>query len=426
VAANRTPHPGLYEVKKVYQKILFTAKDVSKGVITVQNLYDFTNLDQYNFKWELYQNGEKIKEGTFAVNIAPHQQKDVTLNIPQFKAVEGSEFYLNVFASTKEATDLVPEGHEIAREQFKYAGDYFARNYATKGNLQVQKEGDRLKFQSGNLNGEFDLKQGRFTRFAANNASGIIAQFPEPFFWRAPTDNDFGSSMQVNLGIWRTAHVNRIVKNVTVGEQSENGLPLKVEYLLEGIGVPYIVEYLVQNDGSVKVTASIDMTGRDLPELPRFGMRMQLPAGYDNLAYYGRGPWENYSDRNTSSFVGLYNDQVQNQYTWNYIRPQEGGYKTDVRWLTLTNSEGRGLQIEGVQPICFSALNNRTEDFDPGLTKKQQHPTDIKPRKEVYLNIDLKQRGVGGDNSWGALPHNQYRLLDKKYTYSYVMRLISK
>jgi beta-galactosidase len=122
----------------------------------------------------------------------------------------------------------------------------------------------------------------------------------------------------------------------------------------------------------------------------------------------------------------LYNDKVQNQYTWNYIRPQEGGYKTDVRWLTLTNNEGKGLQIEGVQPICFSALNNRTEDFDPGLTKKQQHPTDVKPRKEVYLNIDLKQRGVGGDNSWGALPHNQYRLLDKNYTYSYVMRLINK
>ncbi|MFL5810401.1 MAG: beta-galactosidase small subunit, partial [Flavisolibacter sp.] len=170
--------------------------------------------------------------------------------------------------------------------------------------------------------------------------------------------------------------------------------------------------------------SSIDMTGRDLPELPRFGMRMQLSPQFDKLKYYGRGPWENYSDRNTASFMGLYSDRVANQFTWSYIRPQEGGYKTDVRWLTLTNENGSGLKIEGIQPICFSAINNTTEDLDPGLTKKQQHPTDIKPGKNIYLNVDLKQRGVGGDNSWGALPHDQYRLLDKKYSYSYVISLV--
>jgi beta-galactosidase len=168
------------------------------------------------------------------------------------------------------------------------------------------------------------------------------------------------------------------------------------------------------------------MTGRDLPELPRFGMRMQLAPQFSNLEYYGRGPWENYSDRNMASFVGLYKDEVNNQYTWNYIRPQESGYKTDVRWLTLTDNKGLGVRIEGIQPICFSATNMRTEDIDPGLTKKQQHPTDIKPRKEVYLNVDLKQRGVGGDNSWGALPHDPYRLLEKKYSYSYVIHLIGR
>ena len=187
-----------------------------------------------------------------------------------------------------------------------------------------------------------------------------------------------------------------------------------------------ILDYFIQNDGSVRVTSSIDMTGRELPELPRFGMRMELPAQFKKLSYYGRGPLENYTDRNTSSFVGLYNDEVANQYTWSYIRPQEAGYKTDIRWLSLTNDMGTGIMIEGVQPICFSAINNSTEDLDPGLTKKQQHPTDIKPRSNIYLNIDLKQRGVGGDNSWGALPHDQYRLLDKKYSYSYVIKLISK
>jgi beta-galactosidase len=151
---------------------------------------------------------------------------------------------------------------------------------------------------------------------------------------------------------------------------------------------------------------------------------MELKGDYQNLSYYGRGPWENYSDRNTTSFVGLYKDLVKNQYAWNYIRPQEGGYKTDVRWLSLLNNTGKGLYVEGLQPICFSAINNTTEDLDPGLSKKQQHPTDIKPRNNVFLNIDLRQRGVGGDNSWGALPHNQYRLLDKKFSYSYRIKLM--
>jgi len=422
VAANRTVHPGLLEVKKVYQNILFKQKDISKGMVTVQNLFDFTNLDQYNYKWELYRNGSKIKEETFAVNLEPHQQKDVQLSIPELK--DDGEYFINVFAFTKNATDLVPAGHEIAREQFKMGGNYFAKVRPAEGKLEVKKVDNRLTFSSGNVKGEFDLRQGRFINYSKGNNRGSLNQFPEPYFWRAPTDNDFGNQMQVQLGIWRTAHVNRTVKNVTTGEQTAEGIPIKVEYELAGIKVPYVIEYFIQNNGAIRVTSSIDMTGRDLPELPRFGMRMQLPSQFDNLSYYGRGPWENYSDRNTASFIGLYKDDVGNQYTWNYIRPQEAGYKTDVRWLSLTNEKGNGVLIEGTQPICFSAIHNQSEDLDPGLTKKQQHPTDIKPRGNVYLNVDLKQRGVGGDNSWGALPHEQYRLLDKKYSYSYVIRLV--
>ncbi len=422
VSADRRPHPGLYEVKKVYQNILFKNKNASRGEITVLNLFDFTNLDQFNFKWELYRNGEKVKDGDFQLSLAPHQQKDLKLKVPAFKSAAGSEYYLNVFAYTKNATELVPAGHEIAREQFKTAGDYFSAGKTADGNLEITTDGNRLKFTSGSLSGEFDSRSGRMLSYSTKNNS--IRAFPEPYFWRAPTDNDFGNSMQLNLGIWRTAHVDKLVKKVSVGDKTAAGLPIKVEYQLTGINVPYTLEYLIRNDGSVQVTASIDMTGRELPEMPRFGMRMELPKEYENLSYYGRGPFENYSDRNTASFVGLYNDKVSNQFTWNYIRPQEAGYKTDVRWLKLTNDQGRGLQVEGVQPICFSAIHNRTEDLDPGLTKKQQHLTDIKPRKEVFLNIDLKQRGVGGDTSWGALPHAEYRLLDKKYSYSYVLRLI--
>jgi beta-galactosidase len=424
VAADRTPHPGLYEVKKVYQDVLFSARDLSKGIITVHNNFDFTNLDQYELTWVLYHNGVQEKKGAFQISLPPHQRKDVTIQLPAMADGTGSEYFLDVFAFTKTATDLVPSGHEIAREQFKISSNYFVTPAASDKKLQVTRDGDRVSFSAGKISGVFDVKAGRLNRYTIGGSRSAVNQFPEPYFWRAPTDNDFGSNMQVDLGVWRTAHVNKKVKNVIVGEQVQDGLSIKVEYQLTGINVPYKIDYFILNDGSVKLTASIDITGRDLPELPRFGMRMQLPAQYDKLKYYGRGPWENYSDRNTAAFVGIYADSVKNQFTRNYIRPQENGYKTDVRWLTLTNEAGKGLKITGDQPICFSAINHPAEDLDPGLTKKQQHPTDIKPRQDIFLSIDLKQRGVGGDNSWGALPHDQYRLLDKKYSYSYLIQVI--
>ena len=424
IAANRTPHPGLYEVKKVYQNILFKEKDLSGGKILVHNLFDFTNLDRFDFKWVLYKNGEKIKQSDFKLSLAPHQQKEIKLLLPALKADAGAEFYINVYAYTKSATDLVAQGHEIASEQFKKSGNYFVDKPAGSDKVQISRSGDLLKFNSGKIEGLFNTATGQLVRYQFKSGQKVMGTMPEPYFWRAPTDNDFGNQMPMKLGIWRTAHIDRIVKNVNVDAETGAGLPISVTYDLAGINAPYTVDYLIQNDGSIRVTATLDFTERNLPELPRFGMRMDLPDEYINLNYYGRGPWENYSDRNTASFVGIYTDEVKNQFTANYIRPQENGYKTEVRWLSLTNREGKGLRIEGLQPICFSALHHKNEDLDPGLTKKQQHPTDLKPRKDVYLHVDLNQRGVGGDNSWAALPHDPYRLLAKKYSYSYVMKLV--
>ena len=429
VAADRSPHPGLYEVKKVHQNILFEAKDIAKGVVTVKNGFNFTNLDNYSFKWQLFENGALQDEGTFSVKLAPNQQKDVKLKLPNTRAKEGEEYFLNLYAYTKSATELVPAGHEVAREQLSLGkGNYFAASSGKgKSNLKIEKDGEKLKFTAEDVAGEFDISEGRLNWYGLDQAGKrIISKFPEPYFWRAPTDNDFGNNMQVKSGVWRTAHVNRKVQNVKVGEQQADGLRIKVKYELTDINVPYTIEYLIENDGAIQVTASIDMEGRDLPELPRFGMRMELPGQYDNLAYYGRGPWENYSDRNTATFIGRYEDKVANQFTQNYIRPQENGYHTEVRWVRLTNEAGQGLMIQGLQPIGFSALNYSAEQMDPGLTKKQQHPTDIRSQNTVFLHIDLKQRGLGGDNSWGMLPHDEYRLLDKKYSYTFRMNLVGE
>jgi len=425
LSSDRTPDPGAYEVKKVYQNILFSTKNISSGSLTIENRFDFTNLDQYNFKWELFSNGSKIKEGNFNINLEPHLKKELKLNLPQFKSIAGTEYFLNIYAYSKNETTMLPAGFEVAKEQFKYAGDFFAREKKNQGDLKIKTEGDKINFSSGDVHGEFDIKTGRFTRYNSGNNRGLN-NFPEPYFWRAPTDNDFGNNMPGRLGIWRSAHENKKLNAVEVAKQTDSGLFIRVNYQLNNIAVPYTINYLIGNDASVKVTASIDMNGRDLPELPRFGMRTELPGGYSNLTYYGRGPYENYSDRHFASFVGTYKDKVENQFYTGYIRPQESGNKTDVRWLSLTDDQGKGILIEGLQPISFTAINHRTEDLDPGLTKKQQHPTDLPARRNVYLNIDLKQRGVGGDDSWGAYPHLQYRLLDKKYAYSYIIKLINK
>lgn len=427
IAANRTVHPGINEVKKYYQNIFFSSKDISTGVITVKNLFDFTNTSQYNFSWVLLKNGVPVHTARFEAAVAPHQQKDITITIPAEKITDDAEYFINVYANVSQstATDLLPLHHIIATEQFRLKGDYFTAAKQVTGTLQVKKDAGRLTFESGGISGEIDLKWGNVRSYRSKNGMALN-RFPEPYFWRAPTDNDFGNGMPNNLGIWRSAHQNRKLKNITAGEQTPEGIAVKAEYELTGIAVPYTVEYFIRNDGSIQVTASMDMTGRDLPEMPRFGMRMQLPPLYDSLTWYGRGPWENYSDRNTAAYTGLYADNVANQFTGNYIRPQENGYKTDVRWLSLTSKKGTGILIEGVQPVCFSALHHSTESMDPGMTKKQQHPSDLRPDNTVHLNIDYKQRGVGGDDSWGALPHNQYRLTDKKYSYSYIIRLIDK
>ena len=213
-----------------------------------------------------------------------------------------------------------------------------------------------------------------------------------------------------------------MVQAVTVGKKAAEGFPVEVKYLLKEANVPYTVTYFVQNNGDIKVTASLDKTGKDLPELPRFGMRVVLPGTYNDLEYYGRGPWENYTDRNVSSFVGTYKDKVTNQFTWTYIRPQESGNRTDARWIKLGNGSNT-LTVTGAQPLSFSALNISPESIDPGQEKLPIHSYQVHPEDKVYLHIDLAQRGVGGDNSWGALPHAQYLLTQPSYSYSYTMSL---
>jgi beta-galactosidase len=205
----------------------------------------------------------------------------------------------------------------------------------------------------------------------------------------------------------------------------ENNGTATLVYEIKPAGVEAVVNvsYTVNKNGSLTITSHYKALSNDLPEMMRFGMNMEVSKRYNNFTWYGRGPWENYVDRKQDAFMSVWKGDVADQ-AFPYFRPQETGNKTDVRWFTLTDSEGKGLRVEGAQPLDVSATNYRTEDWDPGTTKKQQHASDVKPADRVILNVDLFQRGVGGLNSWGAKPLDQYRFREKEYRYTYTISFI--
>jgi beta-galactosidase len=421
VNASREPHPGLYEVKKAYQNILFKSINISKGEFSAFNEYNFTSLGEFDYTAVVSKNGKPIKEFSFSLTAKPGQTQPFSINYGNVVAIEGEEYTLQLYAYTKTGTVLIPAKHEVASEQFIISTNYFNSSSKSVAKLRIEQNGNNIHFITGKVKGGFNTEKGNWNYYTCND-KWIFNQLPQPYFWRAPTDNDFGSGMPNALGIWRTAHHNKKVVRTEVEHQSEDSLILNVNYFLTDINANYTIQYKVDGNGDVTVGSSIEIWNSNLPELPRFGMRMMLVNGFNQLHYYGRGPYENYTDRNTASYIGQYSSTVADQFV-QYIRPQENGYKTDARWIELSNSK-QLVRIDAIeQPICFSALHNTTEDLDPGITKKQQHISDIIPGKQTVLHVDHLQRGVGGDNSWGALPHDEYRLLKKKYSYSYKISL---
>jgi beta-galactosidase len=412
---DRTPKPAAYEIKKVYQDILFHAKDLQKGLITVENDFLYTDLNQYQFVYEVLKNGEVIKTGILNHQQAPRTKKDLKVDLPAISNEPGTEYYLNIFAYTKKSTPVLPAKHEIAREQFKINSATAFEGAADKGGAEIEDTNDRVIFKANGVEVHISKRSGMIDRFTANR-NWYFRSNPQANFWRAPTDNDFGVNLQSYSNIWRTAGRNTSLANLEV---QDNKVIAIVN--LKDVNSTMRYEYSMNTEGDFTVEATFTAGPGELPELPRVGMIFALNANYSNFQWYGRGPFENYPDRNTASLMGIHTSTVAEQYV-PYTRPQENGLKTDLRWFTLTDDEGRGIRIEGLQPMHVSALNNYPEDFDPGLTKKQQHPSDIVPRNEVVVSLDVVHRGLGGDNSWGAQPHREYRLFDKEYKMGFVIK----
>jgi beta-galactosidase len=437
---DRTPHPGLNEVKKVYQYVGFEPVDLKTGLVKITNKYDFTDLSEFTFSWEVVSDGKVIGNGNIPLPaFKPKTSSDFMIPLPEIKPLPGTEYFLNLSVSRSEEWNMVPEGHVYASAQFKLPVE--AARMPAKTDpmalLRTSSENGTLKVTGEKVNMEIDLKTGRITSYKYNGQE-LFLKGPEPDFWRPPTDNDYGYNMDRLFGVWKKAGERAVV----TGAEIRNSDPGKVTVLFR-YDIPdhdgkkiagYTSTYTILGTGEIIVKNQFNKVAATVPEIPRMGMQMQLPAGYRNLKWLGRGPHENYTDRKSSAYVGLYESTVADQYV-PYIRPQENGYKTDTRWLTLTDDSGNGILVSGDPLICFSALNFIHDDFEsPGKLSQYRkdaieantHTTDVKPRELVNLNVDLGQMGVGGDNSWGARIHPQYRLLENRYEYTFRIKPVSR
>ncbi|HOU01804.1 MAG: DUF4981 domain-containing protein [Bacteroidales bacterium] len=436
---DRTPKPGLAEVKKVYQYVGFDPIDLKNGLIRIRNKYDFTNLSVFSFEWEVVADGHILQSGNVPLpDFKPGNALDVMLPLKKFVPEPATEYFLNVRMTRNEEWNLVPEGNVYACAQFSLPVE--TRKIQAPSALpmlQTNTSGKNLEVAGTDLKAVFDLEKGRMISLSYKGKE-LIKKAPEPDFWRPPTDNDYGYGMDRRLGIWKKAGERAIITKADIRQPEIGKVIVVFRYdILDPADkkiAGYSSAYTILGSGDIIITNSFEKVSADLPEIPRMGMQMQLPSAFTNLKWFGRGPHENYSDRKTSALIGLYESTVTAQYV-PYIRPQENGYKTDTRWLTLTDDNGSGLLITGDPVICFAALNNIHDDFEsPGKLSQYRkdaksantHTNDVIPRDLVNLNIDLGQMGVGGDDSWGAPIHPEYRLLERGYEYSFRLRPITR
>jgi len=418
---DRNVKPSTEEVRKVYQNIKFRKFDPATSELEITNGFFFTDLNKYRFVYTLKNNGKAVRQGAFSLDLAPQQNQKVKIDLKMPAIKVGDEYFLTVAAVIKTAEPFLPVGYEIAREQF-------ALNTLQKAELNVASlptpvlSGDReIIIKGKNFSVTIARLSGVITSYKYGDMEFILNGFGlRPNFWRVTTDNDYGFGMPQKNGVWKAASEQPLQAHDFAIEEQKGAVSVRFTYRYPQAQTEWFVHYRIFGNGTIHVENRV-VTNGEQPFMPRLGMRMQLPPAYDRLDYFGRGPWENYSDRKTSAFVDRYTGSVAQQYV-PHIRPQENGHKTDVRRLSLTNDKGRGITIVADHLIEFNALHNTLEEFDEGYEKgvKSSEPGkessgyrrtyDIKPRPLIELHIDYKQSGVGGDNSWGAMPHPPYRV----------------
>ncbi|WP_372772797.1 glycoside hydrolase family 2 TIM barrel-domain containing protein [Mangrovibacterium sp.] len=422
VGPDRKPNPHIYEVKKVYQNVSVAAVDVEKGLFAIHNKFFFSNLNEYDFSYEILADGKIIETKVVgSLSVEPQTKKDVEIALSAVKN-DGREYFVNFYFKQKEASDLLPTGHIVAAEQVLLKTGKAKPAGENAGELQVTENDSEISIIAGETMVTFSKAEGTIQHLRFQEQT-LISQGPKPDFWRVPTDNDYGYGMVKNRGVWKVANENSTVEKFEVEKVAAGKVIVKIEKQLPKVNLTYFTEYHVLASGVIEVKNSIvHAPNVKKPNIPRVGNELVIDASLKNVEWYGRGPWENYVDRKSSAFVGIYENTVDGLY-FPYIRPQENGYRTDVRWVKFQNDKV-GMTITGDDVLCFGAQYYKKSDYNNEVDKKDymQHQFDLKKRGEIYLNIDYGMMGVGGDNSWGDEPHLIYQLLPHEYSYGYTIQ----
>lgn len=443
VNPDRTPHPAMAEVKYCYQNIGFSSVDAKRGIFNITNRFYFTNLSNYKISYEIIKDGKTIKRGVLKLNIEPQQTKEVVLPIGKVVDTNGEDLFVNFYAYTINDDKLVPAGYEVAKEQFIISRNIAKRDNGKAGNISFSDNNGILKVKGDGFDFTFSKKEGMVTSYIYKGKEFIKDGFGfQPNFWRAPNDNDYGNGEPLRTQIWKQSG-----KECNVTASTFSGNALKITYSLSA-GNNYIVTYTFGKSGRININCSFT-PAEVKAEVPRIGMRFRVPASMENISYLGRGPEENYIDRNAGTIVGLYRSTASQMY-FPYVRPQENGHHTDTKWIELTDNKKMTLRIEADSLMEFNALRNSVEDFDSeeathrprqwgnlsekeikendenkvkNILRRQTHINDIIPKDYVEISLDLKQQGVGGYDSWGAFPEEWARI-NPKQTYNWGFTII--
>ena len=431
IGPDRQMNPHAYEVAYQYQNIWAKMVSAEAGQVSVYNENFFRDLSNYALAWSLEEDGVETQNGTIADLDVPAQQSR-TYTIPYDRSkITGKEVFLNIDFRLKNAEPLMTAGQVVAYAQLPVVtkqaceGDcskMLAEGHGKKKMKLAAKKDNVIAVTTPNLTFKLDRTTGLISEYAYNGKSMLgEGGTLKPNFWRAPTDNDMGAGLQKKFKVWKNPQMN--LKNIDVKKDKKaNTVTIVTSFDMPEVQGQMDITYLVfANTGAVKVTEDFKATeGAKVSDMFRFGMLLQMPYTMEKSNYYGRGPIENYSDRKDCMRIAIYSDEADNQY-FPYIRPQESGTKSDIRWWKQTDATGLGLQVKSCTPFYASALHFDTEELDDGDEKEQRHSFDLKKSKFTNLFLDAAHMGVGGENSWGAWPLEKYRIHYGNKTFNFVL-----
>ncbi|REE00165.1 glycoside hydrolase family 2 TIM barrel-domain containing protein [Marinoscillum furvescens] len=416
VNPDRKLNPHAHEVRYVYQNFKAELVNAQEGKVLITNEFSFRSYEEMELVWEVVANGAVTEEGILNVALAPGAAEVITVPFSKEWPAD-KEVFLNLrLISHQETFQSGPV--TIAEEQLLLESPQKTQApLMSKAKVRIKETDNQVKITSGDFEVAFDANSGELTNIQKGEKQFLVRS-PQADFWRVPTDNDYGNKMVARLGVWKDAHKSKTLDEFEVTATSRGTAKVSVRYTIEDVGALLMLDYEVGGNGEIVLDyAYITAPNRKLPEIPRVGMNLGLSGDLSQAKWYGRGPHENYIDRKLSAKVGIYEAPVEDLY-FQYIRPQEGGYRTDVRWLKLRDQEGNGLMVSGYPVFAFNASYYEKEDFSSTVKKQRTHTTDLQKRDYIVLNIDYEQMGVGGDNSWRAHTHDEYKLQSQEYYYT--------